>query len=81
MNLQAKEKSWIQMNTVSTGMVGFAKKELTSIVMRLANITEEAKAKQISSEIAEVADWNNSALMHKGLSWMAKNYLMKQNMI
>ena len=69
------------MNTVSTEMVEFAKQELTSIVMRLANITEEAKAKQISSEIAEAADWNNSALMHKGLSWMAKNYLAKQNMI
>lgn len=49
--------------------------------MRLANITEEAKAKQISSEIAEADDWNNSALMHKGLSWMAKNYLVKQNMV
>lgn len=69
------------MNTASTEMVEFAKKELTSIVMRLANITEEAKAKQISSEIAEAADWNNSSLMHKGLSWMAKNYLAKQNMI
>lgn len=69
------------MNTVSTEMVEFTKKELTSIVMRLANITEEAKAKQISNEIVEVTDWNNSALMHKGLSWMAKNYLMKQNMI
>lgn len=51
------------MNTVSTEMVEFAKKELTSIVMRLANITEEAKAKQISNEIAEITDWNNSALM------------------
>lgn len=69
------------MNTVSTEMVEFAKKELTSIVMRLANITEEAKANQISSEIVKATDWNNSALMHKGLSWMAKNYLMKQNMI
>lgn len=69
------------MNTVSTEMVEFAKKELTSIVMRLANITEEAKAKQISNEIAEVADWNNSALMHKGLSWMTRNYLMKKDII
>lgn len=62
-------------------MVEFAKKELTSIVMRLANITEEAKANQISNEIVKATDWNNSALMHKGLSWMAKNHLMKQNMI
>lgn len=69
------------MNIVSTEMVEFTQKELTSIVMRLVNITEEAKAKQISSEIAEADDWNNSALMHKGLSWMAKNYLVKQNMV
>lgn len=69
------------MTTVSKEMIDFAKKELTSIVMRLTNITEEAKASQISGDIVNVIDWNNSALMHKGLSWMAKNYLMKQNMI
>lgn len=69
------------MNIVSTEMVEFTQKELTSIVMRLVNITEEAKAKQISNEIAEVADWNNSALMHKGLSWMTRNYLMKKDII
>lgn len=69
------------MTTVSKEMIDFAKKEITSIVMRLTNITEEAKASQISGDIVNVIDWNNSALMHKGLSWMAKNYLMKQNMI
>lgn len=69
------------MTTVSKEMVDFAKKELTVIVMRLANITEEAKASKISGDIVNVIDWNNSALMHKGLSWMAKNYLTKQNMI
>ena len=69
------------MNTINKEMIDFAKKELTFIVMRLANITEESKAEQISGDIVKVIDWNNSALMHKGLSWMAKNYLMKQNMI
>lgn len=69
------------MTTVSKEMIDFAKNELTVIVMRLANITEEAKASKISGDIVNVIDWNNSALMHKGLSWMAKNYLMKQNMI
>lgn len=49
--------------------------------MRLANIPEENKASQISSDIVKVIDWNNSALMHKGLSWMAKSYLIQQNMI
>lgn len=69
------------MNMINREMIDFVKKELTSIVMRLANITEESKSEQISGDIVKVIDWNNSALMHKGLSWMAKNYLMKQNMI
>lgn len=69
------------MNMINKEMIDFVKKELTSIVMRLANITEESKAEQISGDIVKVIDWNNSALMHKGLSWMAKNYLMKQNII
>lgn len=59
----------------------FAKKELTSIIIMLTNTTEEAKASQISSDIVSIIDWNDSALMHKGLSWMAKNYLIKQNLI
>lgn len=66
---------------VNKEMIDFARKELTSIVMRLANITEEDKANQISGDIVKVIDWNNSALMHKGLSWMAKNYLITQNII
>ena len=69
------------MTTVSREMIDFAKKELTVIVMRLANITEEAKAGKISSDIVNAIDWDNSALMHKGLSWMAKNYLTGQNII
>lgn len=69
------------MTTVSNEMVEFAKKELTSIIMRLVNTIEESKASQISNDIVKVIDWNNSALMHKSLSWMAKNYLIQQNMI
>lgn len=69
------------MTTVSKEMLDFAKKELTAIVMRLANIPEEDKASQISRDIVKVIDWNNSALMHKGLSWMAKSYLTQQNLI
>ena len=69
------------MTTVSNEMAEFVQKELPSIVMRLANITEETKASQISGDIVKIIDWNNSALMHKGLSWKAKNYLMKQNII
>ncbi|MDE6435869.1 MAG: hypothetical protein K2L07_16820 [Lachnospiraceae bacterium] len=69
------------MTTVSNEMVEFAKKELTSIIMRLVSTIEESNATQISNDIVKVIDWNNSALMHKGLSWMAKNYLIQQNII
>lgn len=58
----------------------FARKELTSIVMRLTKV-QEPQASQVSDDIVKVIDWNNSALMHKGLSWIAKNYLMKRNMM
>lgn len=70
-----------EMTTINKDMVEYTKKELTSIVMRLITTIEEDKANQISNEIIEIIDWNNSALMHKGLSWMAKNYLTKQNII
>ncbi len=69
------------MTMVNNEMIGFARKELISIVMQLANTIEENKASQISNEIIGAIDWNNSALMHKGLSWMAKNYLIQQNIL
>lgn len=68
------------MNTTNKAMNEFARKELTSIVMRLMQV-QEPKASQVSNDIVKVIDWNNSALMHKGLSWIAKNYLTKRNMI
>ena len=69
------------MTTVSKEFIEYAEKELTSIVMRFVNTLEEGKATQIAKEIINLIDWNNSALMHKGLSWMAKNYLMQKKMI
>lgn len=69
------------MITISKEYVDFTEKELTSIIMRFLNTIEESKANQISTEIIKLIDWNNSALMHKGLSWMAKNYLIQQNMM
>lgn len=68
------------MRTTNKTMNEFARKELTSIVMRLTK-TEEPQASQVSDDIVKVIDWNNSALMHKGLSWIAKNYLIKRNMM
>lgn len=68
-------------NFININTIEYAKEELASIVMQLANITEKSKAMQISNDIVTVVDWKNPALMHKGLSWMAKNYLITQNMV
>ena len=69
------------MSTVNKEFIEFTEKELTSIVMRFVSTIEECKATQIAKEIVKVIDWNNSALMHKGLSWIAKNYLIREKMI
>lgn len=69
------------MTTVSNETIESARIELVSIIMRLVNTIEEGKASQIANDIVRLIDWNNSALMHKGLSWMAKNYLIQHNVL
>lgn len=69
------------MTTVSKEFIEYAEKELVSIIIRFVNTLEETKATQIAKEIVSLVDWNNSALMHKGLSWMAKNYLVQNKMM
>lgn len=69
------------MNTVSGDFINYVENELTSIIMRFVSTLEEKRANQIAREIVVLVDWNNSALMHKGLSWMAKNYLSKMKII
>lgn len=63
------------MNATNKDFIAYTETELTFIIKRLVNTIEETKAKQIAKEITDLIDWNNSVLMHKGLSWMAKNYL------
>ena len=65
------------MITVSKEFVDYAEKELVSIIKRFVNTIEETKASQIAKEIVVSTDWNNSALMHKGLSWM--QYMSEDN--
>ena len=69
------------MNTNNREFVEFVEKEITSIVLRFVNIIEECKAAEIAKEIVSLIDWNDSALMHKGLSWMTKNYLTKNKIM
>lgn len=69
------------MTTTNKEFIEFTEKELTAIVLCFINTIEENKASQISKEIVKLIDWNNSAFMHKGLSWMVKNYLIKENLM
>ena len=68
------------MSTINKEFLNFAEDELTNNVINLGNF-EKAKAKQIAKEILKIIDWDNSALMHKGFTWMVKNYLIKQKLI
>lgn len=36
------------------------------------------EAAQIANQILSQIDWNNSALMHKGISWITRFYLNNQ---
>lgn len=69
------------MTTINKEFIEFTEKELTAIVLRFIDTIEENKASQISKEIVKLIDWNNSALMHKGLSWMVKYYFVKENLM
>lgn len=69
------------MNGMNSEFIDCAEKEVTFYVKRFMDSMEESKAAQIAKEIVKSIDWNNSALMHKGLSWMTKNYLIQKKMV
>lgn len=64
------------MNMENKEFIAFAEKEMESQVIRFSKKPlSSKKTKSLAKEIVSKIDWNNSALMHKGLSWIAKNYL------
>lgn len=69
------------MITIDKEFVEFVEKEIVSCVMKFSNKIEQSKAIQISNDIVNLIDWENSALMHKGISWITKNYLLQHKMI
>ena len=69
------------MITIDKEFVEFVEKEIVSCVMKFSNKIEQSKAIQISKDIVNLIDWENSALMHKGISWITKNYLLQNKMI
>lgn len=64
------------MITVNKDFMDFTEKEMTNQLIRFSKESlKEDEAKVMAKDIVKKIDWNNSALMHKGLSWIAKNYL------
>jgi hypothetical protein len=66
------------MSTENSERIKFAENEITSYVKKFSKTVDDNEAGQIAKKIVNLIDWNNSALMHKGLSWITKNYLMNQ---
>ena len=68
--------------TVSKSFVDFAEKEMQIEILRFTkNGILEEKVEELAKEVVSIIDWNNSALMHKGLSWIAKNFLIRKKII
>ncbi|MDF2609311.1 MAG: hypothetical protein K0R92_785 [Lachnospiraceae bacterium] len=63
------------MITVDSAFVEFAERQVAENVKYYANEVSDNRATEIAKDIVKLIDWNNSALLHKGLSWIAQNYL------
>ena len=50
---------------------------LKTIVVNYPGITNE-EATRLSEEVLEAIDWNNTALMHKGIAWITKAYIKRK---
>jgi len=62
-------------------VVNLAQSEVTSWILDFSKKHDSVEAETIAKEIVNKIDWTNSALMHKGLSWITKNYLVRNNLI
>jgi len=68
------------MNTIDEKFINQAIKEMTTELVRFSNGTlDTVKSNELAKVAVSEIDWSNSALMHKGISWIAKNYLEKLN--
>ena len=70
------------MSTVNKEFIDFVQTEMTKEVLRFSKESlDDTAAACISKDIVAKIDWQNSALMHKGLSWIAKNYLQQMQLV
>ena len=68
--------------TANKSFVDFAEKEMQAQIIKFTkNRMLEEKSKELAREVVSIVDWNDSTLMHKGLSWIAKNFLIRKNLI
>ena len=68
------------MNTIDEKFINQAIKEMTTELVRFSNGTlDTVKSNELAKVAVSEIDWSNSALMHKGISWIAKSYLEKLN--
>ena len=68
------------MNTIDEKFINQTIKEMTTELVRFSNGTlDTVKSNELAKVAVSEIDWSNSALMHKGISWIAKNYLEKLN--
>lgn len=63
------------MITVDNAFVEAAEMQVAENVRYYANELSDTRVTEIAKDIVNLIDWNNSALLHKGLSWIAQNYL------
>jgi len=61
------------MKTVSEEFIQGATMMLAEEFKRFNNDLSDEDSVKLSEEIMPRIDWSNEALMHKGLSWIAKN--------
>ncbi|WP_077368416.1 hypothetical protein [Anaerosalibacter sp. Marseille-P3206] len=67
--------------TIDKSFLDFAEKEIKNQMLTfLKRPMEEIEVERLAKEVVKKIDWDNSALMHKGLSWIAKKYLEQMEM-
>lgn len=55
-----------------------AKEEIIRTVQKINPDTTYEEASDLAAELIDIIDWDNSALMHKGISWITEFYLKSQ---
>lgn len=61
--------------------LAFVEKEVAENVKYYINGVSTKRADEIAKDIVKLIDWDSSALMHKGLSWITQNYLKLNGLI